>query len=241
MRRVSACSGFFVIAGLLAVASVARGAPVAIETWSSGTTAGWDSLGSNLFNDNPGSGGNPGGWLRGVRGANPIFQMNGSAGLFNGNYGVKFGTSLTLGYDVYVEDGGISGIRLEMRNSTDTTDWRYEWDLSATPQLHADGWVSKSAPIDTTWSDAQAIANGWTRVAGAGSWASVLADVGQDSYLVTLTGGAPPPIGSAESTGLDNFAISKVPEPATASLMGVAALISLSARRWRKRAKYHRI
>lgn len=237
MRRVAACCPTgFVIAGLLAVASVARGAPVAIETWSSGTTAGWDSLGSNLFNDNPGSGGNPGGWLRGVRGANPIFQMNGSAGLFNGNYGVKFGTSLTLGYDVYVEDGGISGIRLEMRNSAATTDWRYEWDLSADPQVRADGWIPKSAPIDTTWSDAQAAANGWTRVAGSGSWASVLADVGQDSYLVTLTGGAPPPNGSTESIGLDNFAISVVPEPATFGLMALAAFSLLSVRFRRRRA-----
>ncbi|MBI2824030.1 MAG: PEP-CTERM sorting domain-containing protein [Planctomycetia bacterium] len=199
---------FALIVGLVASASVVQASPpLAIETWSDGTTAGWDSVGSNLFSDNPGSGGNPGGWLRGVRGANPIFQMDGSDGIFNGNYGTMYGTSLTIGYDVRVEDGGISIIRMELRNPAATTDWRYEWNFSANPLVPANGWTSLSAPINTAWSDAQAFANGWTEVAGSGTWASVLADVGSLSYLVTITQGAPPPVGSTAVTGIDNFAI----------------------------------
>ncbi len=212
----------------------------AIETWSNGTsTEGWGSHSSNLFNDNSGIGGNPGGWLRGVRGANPIFQMNGSGGIFNGNYGTLFGPQLTVGYDAYVEDGGFSGIRLTLRNTASTTDWRYDWDLSADPQVKADGWVHFSAPIDASWTDAQAVANGWILAAGSGSWASAVADVSSGSYLVLLTGGAALPTGSAYALGIDNFAVTAVPEPSVVILIGTG-IISCVAYASRRKHRIHK-
>lgn len=219
--------------GLIASVSVARADY--IETWSNGTTEGWGSVGSNLFSDNPGSGGNPGGWLRGVRGANPIFSWStGSGGAFNGNWNTLFGTQLTLSYDLFIEDGGSNELRMVLRNSSGTTDWRYDWVLG-TPQVNANGWVPYSAPIDTTWTDAQAAANGWTLTAGSASWASVLADVGPDSFLVSLTGSSPPPVGSAHSHGIDNFAVTAVPEPSGIVLGGITILCGLGCILQRKR------
>ncbi|MCP4379207.1 MAG: PEP-CTERM sorting domain-containing protein [bacterium] len=88
-------------------------------------------------------------------------------------------------------------------------------------------WTFVTFDIDTTWTDAQAVANGWTRPNAAPlSWADTCSDIKWNYHYYgdgVLTG--------HNITGVDEVRIESVPEPASAAIFVLGACSLLRKRR----------
>lgn len=202
---------FAVVAACLFLASSSLASASLVSDFDDGTVQGWQNLDPNGFIvDNPGVGGNPGGFLR----FTDIFSGSvdpsvvRAPAVFSGD----FSGFSSIEFDAYLVAGNVqaNAVRIE---STDGTIWVYRPDIVA-----FNTWVHHSAPIND--------GTGWylsTLTAGNTPFADVKTTV--KSVSVTMAG--LPALGF--ESGIDNFTI--VPEPASTSFMIVAGAVLLLRRR----------
>jgi hypothetical protein len=203
----------------------AQAASAYSETWDmQGDLAGWgpNTIHSNVFN--PGGGGNPGGFLQSRRSGDfsigAMTQLAAATGSFAG--APMWTASVDL--NEFAGDAGPVFLRFRYKDST-FNGWKYQ----LTDSLAQNQWASFSVMFNPMWTDAQALAAGWSKDLPDGfasvTWAETMADVyttevrfdGSRSLLV----------------GIDNFSLAPIPEPGTWALMavGLAAMGAYSRRR----------
>lgn len=160
------------VVGLLAfVASPASGGSAFLETWESGTAEGW--LPTTAFHSvTPhGTGGNPGGYLNATAG-NAY-----SAGIMATNRPESsgdFAGLCRLSVDLRLNAGTPSSVFFRMRY----LDSRYNgWKKAIDHTLITSDWATFEAFFDPTWSDAEAIAEGWQQESSSPSFSDTLANV----------------------------------------------------------------
>jgi PEP-CTERM motif-containing protein len=209
-------SAFF-LALMLAVGRPASAATIYLEQWNTaGDAEGWTPNVLGAAVSVPGAGGNPGGYLDMT--GNVTFPIIGGVADFppvNGNYAavnnVSFDLNLFSGvytqeaFRVRYQDGSFNG-----------------WFHPVAYAGAQGGWQSFSIAFNPTWTDLQAIANGW--VADGPLQAGVQVD-----FATTMSNVFRPEIrlsgiGNTFHAGLDNFElegnVAAVPEPATLALLG---------------------
>lgn len=188
------------------------------ETWDNASDlAGWDANTTDSVVGNPGVAGNGGGYLETARSG--AFSIGAKTELpaATGSFGTQV-------WQAQVDLIGLAGtttdvwLRFRYQDST-FNGWRYRLTdtLSGT-------WQTFGVSFDPTWTDEQAQANGWQTdfANGAASvgWAQTLSDV--YTTEVRIDGS------STLKAGIDNFALSAVPEPSSCALLlaglGVASL-----------------
>ncbi|MBL4850051.1 MAG: fibronectin type III domain-containing protein, partial [Planctomycetes bacterium] len=159
------------------------------DAWDSGVLNGWVGNTAWTTVTAPGTGGNPAGYLRAV-------GTNGWSGAFN--LGSAYtGDLATIGVrraniDVKCFTGTFSAAYLRVRYRDSTFNgWRYL--LTGSPLVGT--WQSFQVNFDPSWSDAEAIAAGWTQEATSPSFSATMGDV--YSMEIRLTGSG--------EVGLDNF------------------------------------
>lgn len=195
------------LAVLVAFACPIASADVLEDNFDDGTLADWPAAnvgGSTLTN--PGSGGNPGGYLQSARDPhNTSFYMSEK---YTGNLETLIGsTGVVISADLRIEDAGdVTTLRFELSNPTFSDIWRKDLHAAVSPLFPWDssnGWVSVSYPIDLDWTDQEANDHGWFRVFPSGSpksFADVVRDVKGNFSGFTMAG-------TSQLTSLDNFKI----------------------------------
>jgi hypothetical protein len=135
---------------------------------------------------------------------------------------------LKFSTDARVIDGSPAALfaNFYIGHASSGTKWQYQWYWGPSdPLTSADGWTNFTVTVDTTWSDATALANGWTQGGGSASWASTWADVSGFATDFELAGGG------VTTAGIDNYGYSEAPEPSSVALLAVGALALRSLRR----------
>ena len=189
------------------------------ETWTAAGVADWQQIGGDPLS-NPGSGGNPGGFLQGTYdsvdpGIYQIFaDSDASGGIFAGNqdYTALSGPITALFDFWYGDDAPVS---LSMYFYSDTTG--NEWIRPVTLAQAAGLWASYS--VDFIWDGS------WDLALGGGTESAFLADlldVDRVGFWVAMAGDP-----SAHDIGFDNFGL-QIPEPNTVFFLS-AVLLSLGA------------
>ncbi len=200
------------------------------DSWDGGTALGWvaDTPTGGLIVQ--GSSGNPGGMLEstdgGTEGRAGIVTSKAAAtgdyaGLGQLSVDVRLRSgSFQLSAD-HIGDPGFLGFRI-MGAGDAVHGWYYILDNLAVTDA---AFTSFVAPFDPTWTDLDAIANGWEPEDGlAPLWTSVLGNV--ESVGVRATGA---PLNTF-AVLYDNFALT-VPNAGTMALLGCATILSVPRRR----------
>ncbi len=229
-------SSFFALSLSLCATSIFA-APVSgyMEGWDvAGDLADWESNTTVTTVVHSNTGGNPDGHLqtRGT-GANS-FDVGALTQLpdVTGDYG---GTIWTVSVDVafFSEDFTGAGsfddawLRFRYQDSTENG-----WTYSLTDMFSAD-WETFSVTFDTSWSDAEAMANGWfpdnmSVDPGANpseSWMTTMSDVYTTEVRLSGEGDL--------LAGIDNFKLQAIPVPAAVWLFGsgLIGLVGLARRK----------
>ena len=179
------------------------------ETWdTAGNLGGWLGNTTDSVVGNPGVGGNGDGYLETARsGPFPI----GAVTLLPAATG-SFGSQVwNAKVDLIGLSGSTSDVWLRFRFQDATFNgWRHR----LTNELSRD-WQSFGVTFDPTWTDAQALANGWeTDLAGgvgSVSWAQTLGSVYTTEVRIDGT--------ASLKAGIDNFSLTAVPEPSSLALV----------------------
>jgi len=215
MKKVLA---LMIIAGLTAITPVQADF---VETWSnSPSPEGWIT-GTGHPGTNPGVDGNPGGYLRAERADYDPYVMTSSA------------DSRLLG-DIWTQHGDTPELRSDLRIFSEQVSYQVRFTIYGTSGSwyyrffpsggfsSSDGWQSFVIPIiDSSWSDTEAKAAGWSDTYDAVSFHNTFADVQKTVLSAKLTVGT----GNTGIVGYDNFGY--VPEPATIALLGVGSALLL--------------
>ncbi len=208
---------------LVGITAPAYGAAAYMEDWIGfGNLGGWSGGTAGTILSNPGAGGNPGGYLV-VDRPNATAEPGTSAPEATGNF---LGTTWTASLDLrLLDDSTIGTAALRFRyNSPAFNGWRF-----LLGPVSSD-WQTFTINFDPSWSDAQAIGNGWDTDlpggAGSVSWSQTLSDVFRTS--VRLENGINP-----IHFGIDNFSLipdATVPLPGAAPLLMFGSLLLVASR-----------
>jgi hypothetical protein len=210
-------------AGLFA--SAASAATAIVEDFDAGAGL-WDpnTTQTNVFSF--ANGGNPLGWLETDNfGPDQSFGAIGARATSGAYSGALPDGAWTVSVDLQFFQGDFDEARLR---------WRYQdfshngWYIPIETTTFTLPWTSYSVTFDTTWSDAQAIANGWVQEPTSAPFAALWDDLYTAEVRIVGTG--------AMEAGIDNYAMqpAPVPLPAGAVLM-LTALGGLAATRRRNR------
>lgn len=208
----------------LALATLLVGAQWALaadylENFNTGL-GGWgvlpDTLGSGTAVYRSTGGVADSGYLEGSRGPNrfglsPNFAQVDGAAVANstGNLEALYGNLIEISYFAKA----ISGVDVPRGPSHlfykegFTTGWQKQVAPSLAPFLS--NWTEISFQINTNWTDAEAMANGWQRVVGTESWSDTLHNTERmhPFYAISSGGDNAPEV----VAGLDDFRMSSVP------------------------------
>jgi len=230
-------TSIFVLAAAVTLGTVVQLSPAAVlsDNFDDGTLAGFPSPnvgGATLTN--PGSGGNPNGYLRASRDSgNPGIWLNNSK--YSGDWEAMIGSNgIIVSVDIKVEDlGNIETLRFEISNPTFSDIWRKDIFSGGPPFPiieSSDGWVTMTYAIDTDWTDTDANAAGWNRVFPSGSpqsFTQVIHNVQGALTGFTFAGNSFVGGGLTKQVAFDNFSIAPaVPEPATMGLVVAGLLLA---------------
>ncbi len=194
-----------------AVIAVALAAGV-VQAADTGYTAAWSSAPSvegftNPSGEitNPGTGGNPGGFLRATRTGSVNVNVC-PIPFLREDLGKTFGTGAgTISFDVKALDSyEIPEIHLALTDGSSSFTYIITTqNVVGHPQTAVDGWVHYSIPWQATWDNAEAIARKWRIDAPTGEWAKVI-KTPKYSVLSVIGSGKGP---TNQTVGIDNFRI----------------------------------
>jgi len=207
-----------------------------VESWSTGgDVEDWIGAGGAALTTNPGSGGNPGGYLRAERTGGFAWVSNArTTPELNGDLFAQHGDELilTVDYALFSPDDFVGGFFARFYSDAGTGDWRAEIPAPGDKQVMTDGWITYTIPLNKNWTDEEAVAAGWNDNGASASFAdhfSALTTTGNNdvaSFGLNDAGAA----GSIQA--FDNFGYISVPEPtALMMLLGAALLAASVARR----------
>lgn len=221
----TASATLIVATSLISVASVATAAEY-LNNFNSGP-GGW--FGEGLVWQASGGVADTG-YFRGIRdGFQPnfgeVFQP--SAAIYTlGNLEAVYGNLITFSYDAKVFQGPVNRPPSQVFFAPGgTTDWTKIVAPSIAP--FQNDWTSVSFQVNTNWTDAEALANGWSRPFGTASWSATLHNVGAQEIFYQLQDQQFP--GQTFITGIDNYRI--VPEPSALVLTGLGLATLVRRRR----------
>ena len=198
------------------------------QTWSGASSEGWEGNTTSSVVVFDGGIGNPAGSIATRRSLEPpVFDIGATSGTVAATSGSFSGTVWTVSFDLQLNEGKFSDVWLRYRYQDFTFNgWRYAF---AGPFEDYNTWTNYSVTFNADWSDADAIANGWTQDnAPAVSFATTMGNAYRTEIRLALTD-------STESAiaHIDNFIQTPVPEPGTWALMlaGLGMLVGVSRRR----------
>jgi hypothetical protein len=204
-------------------AGEARAAFAYNEDWSAGNTNGWfgNTTSSIVLRD--GTEGNPAGSLVTRRDLTPpVFAIGAATDLAAVTGDFTGATSWTVAFDVQYDTGAFSDTWLRFRYQDATFNG---WHYDVTDAFPA-GWQSYSVTFNPFWSDATALANGWTQEDFSVSWQTLWTDVYTTEVRLSLADE------NSAVAHIDNFALSPVPEPSALALLAPGlVLLGLAVRR----------
>ena len=195
------------------------------ETWDgAGNLAGWfpNTIHSTVVN--PGAGGNDGGFLETRRSGDFAIGAATDLAAATGDFGSQVWKAQV---DLIGLQGTTSAVSLRFRfQDSSHNGWRHQ----LTDTLGND-WKTFDLTFDTTWTDAQAKANGWDTDLPGGfgsvSWAQTMSDVYTTEIRIDGT--------RTLLAGVDNFSVTAVPEPTSYAMLlaglGVAGGMARRRRR----------
>ncbi|MCA9212280.1 MAG: hypothetical protein KDB27_04380 [Planctomycetales bacterium] len=209
---------------LLPVQPVSAAGPYS-EGWDGGDTNGWIPSTTSSVVVNDGTDGNPAGSLA-VRRllADPIFDTGATTELaaLSGDY--TGSQAWMLSFDAKYDTGDFADTWVRFRYQ-DSTFNGWHKDVS---DIFTNAWQSHSVMFDPTWSNAEAIANGWMdETAGTVSWQQLMTDVYHPEIRFIL--------GDQNSAlaHIDNVNLKAVPEPGAVALtcIGLVACLRFARQR----------
>ena len=220
------------VAATLAFASLAGGASAATdyaEGWNDGSTAQWTANTIDSTVAQNGAGGNPDGYLASHGPAPGTFPIGARTEVAAAT-GDFSGFLWTASFDARQFTGIPTDLALRFRfQDPGFNGWRYDFaDLPV-----ANGWKNYSVAFDPSWSNAQAVGNGWRTDlpggAGSVSWQQNMMNVFSTEVRLDT--------GTNSLLGIDNFKLVSrpVPEPSTYALFA-AGLIGIGALARRRKA-----
>ena len=160
------------------------------------------------------AGGNGGGYAQAITGNSFGGIQNLESDAFTGD---ATGVS-SFHADIRLFSGTLTSVYFRFREGADANGWRYFLPVNAI----GDSWNTFSVTFDPTWSDGDAIANGWSQEPSTASWAEVMSDL--HSVNIRAFGA------DGSVIGYDNVGF--VPEPTTA-VFGAVRLGGVMMRRRR--------
>jgi hypothetical protein len=194
------------------------------EDWSAGDTDGWIGSTTSATVVHHGGTGNPAGSLAIRRSLDPpIFPTGATTELAAASGDYTGAPAWMVSFDVFYDIGNFTDTWLRFRYQDATFNG---WHLDVADAF-PHSWQSYSAMFDPSWTDVEAMANGWVQdIAPSVSWQQLMTNVyhpevrlieGDDFSAIAY---------------LDNFVLKAVPEPATLSLVVAAVLgVGLATRR----------
>lgn len=191
-----------------------------LGTWMPNTT--------ETTNTHQAAGGNPNGYLESDNiGVNPvIFHVVGAVNTSPNYSGVFADGQWTISVDLNFIRGDFDDAWLRFRFQDATANG---WHIPLT-NMFANSWNSHSVTFDTTWSDAQAMLNGWVKEADGATATPSFSGLWDDVYTseVRLIGDLASSLNLVG--GIDNYRATYVPVPAavwlfSSGLVGLMALV----------------
>lgn len=211
------------VVGLSLSAKVALAAVAGVETFDAGVN-GFEANTTSAVVVHAAAGGNPDGHLLSRKDLGPpVFDIGAltTGPNFTGDFAADGITGVSV--DLNFLEGDFSGAWIRFRADAVTNGWRFP----LTKAFPSDVWNTYAVNFDPTWTDAEAVLQGWVtdqQVDPAANPSPAFADVMSSvGYAEVRIASAP----TSTLVGIDNFRL--VPEPASVAL-GVVGSLLLVAR-----------
>ncbi len=193
------------------------------EFWTIGDTNGWFGNTTSSVVVRDGGVGNPAGSLATRRLLEqPIFDIGAATDLAAVTGDFTGASSWTVSFDVLYDLGSFDDAWLRFRyHDSGFNGWHYD-----VADVFPNSWQSYSVSFSPTWSDAEAMANGWIQESNSAPWQTLWTDVYTTEVRLVLDDEA------SALAHIDNFVLNPVPEPGTLALLAPGiAYLSLALRR----------